>query len=133
MIGHPDGTNLVVDLWSGKQHVCTVPACFELDDVTIFQSKRPRPPRATLSETDEPIQPAPALMIKQVLNWIADNKRAFENLVRRHVTESFNYVDGRKLTGEHAATFFGRPGSRVTVRLAKVRSNPVLHVSPLPS
>ncbi|MNP72398.1 hypothetical protein D3C76_1689490 [compost metagenome] len=72
------------------------------------------------------------MLTREVMRWIAENTRSFELLVRRCVTESFNYTEGHKLTGVRAAMFFGKPGSRVKIRLAKVRNNPVLHVSPLP-
>ncbi|QXI45630.1 MULTISPECIES: hypothetical protein [Pseudomonas] len=55
------------------------------------------------------------------MTWIAENENKFEILVRKHVTESFNYADGSKLAGVNAAMFFGQPGSRVEVRLAEVR------------
>jgi hypothetical protein len=131
LIGHPDGTNLVVSLWQGKKLVCTVPASFQLDDVTMFEAKRPKPALPKIKNRPEPIQPASSVLTRDVMAWIAENNRRFELLVRKYVTESFNYSDGDKLTGVSAATFFGQTGSRVKVRLAKVRNNPILHVSPL--
>ncbi|MDC3738140.1 hypothetical protein KDL27_20335 [Pseudomonas syringae pv. syringae] len=133
LIGHPDGTNLVVSLWWGKSQVCTVPGSFQLDDITLFEAKRPKPARPKIKGRPEPVQPAPTTLTREVITWIAENSRSFELLVRRSVTESFNYTEGHKLTGVRAARFFGKPGSRVKIRLAKVRNNPVLHVSPLPS
>lgn len=131
LIGHPDGTNLVVSLWWGKSHVCTVPGSFQLDDINLFEAKRPKPARPKIKGRLDPVQPAPARLTRDVMTWIAENNRKFELLVRRCVTESFNYAEGHRLTGVKAAMFFGQPGSRVKIRLAKVRNNPILHVSPL--
>lgn len=36
------------------------------------------------------------------MTWIAENKRKFELVIRKHVTESFNYADGSKLVGAKA-------------------------------
>lgn len=130
LIGHPDGTNLVVNLLLGKKLVCTVPASFQLDDVIAFEAKRPKPAVPRLRGRPEAMQPASPVLTREVLTWIAENKRKFELVIRKHVTESFNYADGSKLAGVNAATFFGQPGSRVKIRLAKVRDNPILHVSP---
>lgn len=131
LIGHPDGTNLVVNLWQGKRLVCTVPASFQLDDVTAFEAKRPQPARPRIKGRSEPIQPASTVLTREVMAWIEENNRKFELLVRKYVTESFNYTDGNKLVGVSAAMFFGQTGSRVKIRLARVRNNPILHVSPL--
>lgn len=131
LIGQPDGTNLVVKLWLGKKHVCTVPASFMLDKVTALGTRRPKPASPKSKGRPDPVQPAAPELTNQVISWIDANKAAFERNVRKHVTESFNYSEGNKLAGVSAASFFGATGSRFNVRLAKVRNNPILHVSPV--
>lgn len=132
LIDQPNGTNLVVSLWRGKQHVCTVPCTFQLDDITLFEPKRPAPARPFIKGRPAPIYPAPAALTTKVMEWISKNTKSFELLVRKCVTESFSYSAGHKLAGDRAAMFFGEPGERFRLRLAKVRGNPILHVSRLP-
>lgn len=132
LIGQPDGTNLVVNLLHGERPVCTVPAKFQLDSVNIFPARRPKAPPAR-AKRSAATRPVPLSMTREVMAWIAENEPEFEKLVHMRVTESFNYADGSKLTGVDAASFFGKLGSRVTVRVVNVDDNPILHVSPLKS
>jgi hypothetical protein len=132
LVGHPDGTNMVVKVLSGESPVCTVPASFLLDDLTVFEPKRPKPFQPINPEGGRSPSPnvAPSVT-RNVTTWIKDNKRKFELLIRKHVTESFKHHKGGNLSGVNAAIFFGEPGSRVNVGLAMIRGNPILHVSPV--
>ncbi|POA16915.1 hypothetical protein C1886_24735 [Pseudomonas sp. FW300-N1A1] len=130
LIGQPAGTNLVVNLYDGKTPVCIVPVSFQLDTVTAFTPKRPKPSVKPTRANSPPRKPAArSPLTTPVIKWIAENPQAFEQLVRKRVTKSFNFGKGDKLAGENAADFFGETGSQFDVGLAIIEGNRVLHVS----
>jgi hypothetical protein len=91
-----------LDCWFGLD-------CLHIFDVSICQAP------ATLYQPEE---------ADRLREWLVDNGPAFKATVLPHVLAPFKYE--ANLCGLHADSFFGPPGTRVALRLARIEGHEVL-------
>lgn len=112
--GLPKEANLIVTVKQYGRKLCVIPMRFALSS---YKSFPPRPVGQSVDNESVECQSARA--------WIREHRASFERQVISRITRTFKY--GSNLLGEDAA-FFGKPGSKHTMRIALIDGNPVLFV-----
>jgi len=112
--GLPKEANLIVTVKQYGRKLCVVPMRFALSSYKSF------PPRPVSQSSGTESAECHSARV-----WIREHRVSFERQVISRITRTFKY--GSNLLGEDA-TFFGKPGSEHTIRVALIDGNPVLFV-----